>query len=92
MTGEIIHCEVFVATMGYSNFMAVAATPSQKIEDVIEATVTSIEYIGGSPKASVPDNLKAAVQQAHLYEPRINEVFLDMANHYGMAVLPARSG
>lgn len=90
-TGEIIHCEVFVATMGYSNFIAVVATPSQKIEDVIDATVTAIEYIGGSPKAIVPDNLKAAVQQAHRYEPRINEVFLDMANHYGMAVLPTRS-
>jgi len=92
ISGEIIPCEVYVAAMGYSNYMAVIATASQKIEDVIEATVKALEYIGGSPSAIVPDNLKAAVQQAHRFEPTINEVFLDMANHYGMAVLPARAG
>jgi transposase len=90
-SGEIIPCEVFVATMGYSNYMAVIATPSQKIEDVIEAQVKALEYIGGCPAAIVPDNLKAVVQQAHRYEPKINEAFLDMANHYGMEVLPARA-
>lgn len=92
ISGEIITCEVYVATMGYSNYMAVVAAPSQKIEDVVDATVIALECIGGSPAAIVPDNLKAAVQQAHRYEPRINEVFLDMANHYGMAVIPARPG
>lgn len=91
-SGELITCEVFVATMGYSNYMAVIATPSQRIEDVIDANVKALEYIGGSPAAIVPDNLKAAVKQAHRYEPQINEVFLDMANHYGMAVLPTRAG
>lgn len=91
-SGEIIPCEVFVATMGYSNYMAVIATPSQKIEDVVEAQVKALEYIGGCPSAIVPDNLKAAVKQANRYEPQINEVFLDMANHYGMVVLPARAG
>ncbi|MEO7906599.1 MAG: IS21 family transposase [Saprospiraceae bacterium] len=91
-SGEIITCEVFVATMGYSNYMAVVATPSQKIEDVIEAHVKAFEYIGGCPAAIVPDNLKSVVQQAHRYEPKINEAFLDMANHYGMVVLPARAG
>ena len=38
------------------------------------------------------DNLKAAITQSDRYEPRINDVFLDMANHYGMAVIPARAG
>lgn len=91
-SGEIIPCEVFVATMGYSNYMAVFASPSQKIEDVIEAHIKALEYIGGCPAAIVPDNLKAVVQQADRYEPKINEAFLDMANHYGMAVIPARAG
>lgn len=76
ISGEIIPCEVYVAAMGYSNYMAVIATASQKIEDVIEATVKALEYIGGSPSAIVPDNLKAAVQQAHRFEPTINEVSL----------------
>ncbi len=89
--GEIIPCEVFVATLGYSNYTVVLATHSQKVEEAVAATALSLEYIGGSPRAIVPDNFKSAVNQAHLYEPKINEAFLDMANHYGMAVLPTRA-
>lgn len=91
-SGEIIPCEVYIATLGYSNYTAVVAVPSQKIADVVAATVRALNYIGGSPRAIVPDNLKSAVTLSHRYEPVINEVFLDMANHYGMAVLPARAG
>lgn len=90
-SGEIIPCEVFLATMGYSNYTAVGAVHSQKIPDVVAATVSAMDYIGGSPRAIVPDCLKSAVTTADRYEPVINEVFLDMANHYGMVVLPARA-
>lgn len=89
-TGELVTCELFVSTLGYSNFTTVVATHSQTIEDVIRATVTSLEWIGGRPRAIVPDNLKSAVQKADAHEPRINEAFLDMANHYGLVVLPTR--
>jgi transposase len=91
-SGEIIACDVFIATLGYSNYTVVTATHSQKKEDVISATVRSLELIGGAPKAIVPDNLKAAITQSNRYEPTINESFLDMANHYAMVVLPARAG
>lgn len=40
----------------------------------------------------VPDNLKAAVTRADRYEPTITQMLLDMANHYGFAVTPARVG
>jgi transposase len=91
-TGELIPCEVFLATLGYSNYTAVGAVHSQKIPDVTTATVNALTYIGGSPRAIVPDCLKSAVTTSDRYEPVINEVFLDMANHYGMVVLPARAG
>lgn len=89
-TGEIISCEIFIATLGYSNYTAVVAVHSQKLEEVIYACTKAFEQIGGCAKAIVPDNLKAAVTKANKYEPRINDVFMDMANHYGMVVLPAR--
>ncbi len=90
-SGEIIACEVFVATLGYSNYIVVIATLSQKLEEVIAATVIAVNDIGGSPRAIVPDNMKTAVSKSHRYEPVINQAFLDMANHYGMAVLPTRA-
>lgn len=91
-SGEVVPCEVFVATMGYSNFTFVGAVHSQKIPDVVSAMVSALNYIGGSPRAIVPDNLKSAITLSDKYEPVVNEVFLDMANHYGMVVLPARAG
>ncbi len=38
----------------------------------------------------VPDNLKAAVVKTDRYEPSLNRVLEDMANHYGTVVVPAR--
>ncbi|HOS49600.1 MAG TPA: IS21 family transposase, partial [Bacteroidia bacterium] len=91
-TGEIIKCEVFIATLGYSNYTVAIATSTQKIEDVIKAMVKTLNCIRGVPSAIVPDNMKTAVIYPNRYEPVLNQLFLDMANHYGMAVLPARVG
>jgi len=38
----------------------------------------------------VPDNLKAAVIKADRYEPDLNRLMEDFANHYGFAVVPTR--
>ena len=89
-SGIKVDCEVFVATMGYSNFIAVDAVHSQKLSDVLHATVCVLGQIGGCPKVLVPDNLKSAVTRADRYEPVINPLFLDLANHYNMVVLPTR--
>jgi transposase len=39
----------------------------------------------------VPDNLKSAVASPHRYEPDVNTTYTDLAQHYGCAVIPARS-
>ena len=43
------------------------------------------------PKAAVPDNLKAGITKPSRYEPGINRTYQDLADHYGIGVLPARS-
>lgn len=91
VTGEVTHMEVFVATLGHSQYSYVEAIPSQRKEDFIAATENALHYFGGVPKALVPDNLKSAVTKADKYEPVINPDFLDFANHYGCVVFPARS-
>src|SRR5690606_29953336 len=91
ITGEITDREVYVATLGASQYSYVEAIPSQKKEDLIAATENAFHYFGGVTKALVPDNLKSAVTKADRYEPVINPAFLDFANHYGCAVFPARS-
>lgn len=37
------------------------------------------------------DNLKTGVTKAHRYEPDLNRTYADLAEHYGVAVIPARS-
>jgi transposase len=69
----------------------VEAVYSQKKEDLIRACENAFHYFGGVPQAIVPDNLKSAVKKSSRYEPSINEVFLDFAEHYSTAVLPARA-
>jgi len=90
-TGEVTQLEVFVAILGYSQLTYVEAVRSQKQEDFISACVNALHYFGGSPKAIVCDNLKSAVDRACRYEPSVNETFTNFANHYQMAVIPARS-
>lgn len=39
----------------------------------------------------MPDNLKAAVNKAHRYDPDIHSTYQELANHYGCALVPARA-
>jgi transposase len=90
-TGEIMECEVFISVLGYSQMTYAEASLSQRKEDFIQSVQNAMHYYGGVPQVLVPDNLKSAVTKSSKYEPCLNEDFLDMANHYGCAVMPARS-
>jgi len=90
-TGEIKNAQIFVAILGWSQYAYVEATYSQTIEEFITACENALRYFNGVPLALVPDNLKSAVHKASNYEPTVNENFIAFADHYGIAVLPARS-
>ena len=90
-TGEIKEVEVYIATLGYSQYTYVEASMNQKKETFIRSTENALHHFGGVPKVLVCDNLKSAVTKASKYEADINGDFLDFANHYQSAVLPARS-
>ncbi|NCB85539.1 MAG: IS21 family transposase, partial [Bacteroidia bacterium] len=89
-TGEIILVQVFVATLPFSDYTFTMAVPDQSTDSFIYALTCCIEHLGGCPKILVPDNLKAAVIKADRYEPRINSVLEDFANHYGCVIIPTR--
>jgi transposase len=89
-TGEVIECQVFVACLPYSDYSFVMAVKSQSTGDFLHALSCCLENFRGVPQALVPDNLKAAVVKANRYEPGINRVLEDFANHYGTTVVPAR--
>jgi len=90
-TGEIKQAQVFVAILGWSQYAYVEAMQNQTIEEFIAACENALRYFKGVPLALVPDNLKSAVQKASSYEPTVNENFKAFTDHYGIAILPARS-
>mgnify|MGYP000002814981 FL=1 len=90
-TGEVrYHAQIFVATLGATNYTYVEAGRSQREEDWIMAHVRTFRHLGGVPRLLVPDNLKSAVTKAHRYAPTLNENYAKMARHYGCAIVPAR--
>jgi transposase len=89
-TGEIIYCQVFVACLPYSDYSFAMAVKSQSVEDFLYALSCCLTELGGVPKILVPDNLKSAITKASRYEPDVNSALDDFANHYKIAVVPAR--
>ena len=89
-TGEVRYAQIFVATLGASNYTYVEACPSQKLEHWLEAHANAFEHFTGVPALLIPDNLKAAVTKTDRYEPKLNDSYRKLANHYGTAVMPAR--
>ena len=89
-SGEIRQVQVFVATLGASNFTYAEAQWSQELANWIGGHVRALAFLGGAPEILVPDNLKVGVKSPHLYEPDLNPTYLDFAQHYGLAVVPAR--
>jgi transposase len=91
LTGQILQCEVFVATLPASDYCFAMAVPSQRSEDFLHALQQCLIAIGGVPKMIVCDNLKSAVSKASRYEPEINRALEDFANHYGTTIYPTRA-
>jgi len=91
-TGELVPVELFIGVLGASNYTYAEACRSQDLPSWISAHVRMLEYFQGSPAIVVPDNLRSGVTQPCRYEPMINRTYLELARHYGLAVVPARSG
>jgi len=90
-TGREMTVEVFVAILGASQWTYADASVSQKSEDWIRSNERAFLYFGGVTQAIVPDNLKSGVTKIDRYEPGINIMFDDFAEHYDTVILPARA-
>ncbi|VUD69386.1 hypothetical protein TDB9533_04753 [Thalassocella blandensis] len=88
--GECRSAQVFVAVLGASNYTFACASWTQNQEDWLNAHVKAFDFFGGVPEIVVPDNLKSAVRKTHRYDPDINPAYQQLAEHYHIAVVPAR--
>jgi len=83
-TGEQISVEVMVTILPASQYIYVEAMRSQKQEDFIHGIMNALEYISGSPKGIVTDNLKSAVTKAGKCQSTINKRTATIAEWIGI--------
>jgi transposase len=89
-TGEVRSAQLFVGTLGASNYTYAEASWSQQLPDWLASHRRMFEFFGGVPALVVPDNLKSGVTKACRYEPDVNPTYAYFIEYYGTAVLPAR--
>ncbi|HTA14236.1 MAG TPA: IS21 family transposase [Solirubrobacteraceae bacterium] len=89
-TGECQEVELFIGVLGASNYTFAEATLTQRVQDWIGSHTRCLQQLGGVPGAIVPDQLKSGVTRACRYEPGIQRVYEELAQHYGTVILPAR--
>jgi transposase len=89
-TGELRTAQIFVAVWGASNYCFAEATWKQDLPSWIGSHIRAFEFFGGVPEIVVPDNLKSGVTKPDRWDPELNVHYLQMARHYGTAIVPAR--
>jgi transposase len=90
LTDEEQVVEVFVAVLGCSGKLYVQATAGQDLASWVGAHVGAWESFGGVCEVTVPDNLRAGVSKACVYDPEINPTYAELAAFYDTVVVPAR--
>jgi transposase len=89
--GVAFEAELFVAVLGASSYIYAEAFPSQELMYWVAGHVHTLEWLDGCPQIVVCDNLRSGVTRPHRYEPDVNATYAEMAAHYGLAIVPARS-
>jgi len=84
--------EIFAACLGASDLIYCCAVRTQELVDWVESHRRAFEFYGGCAEILVSDNLKSGVTRPCRYDPEINRTYWELARHYGVAVIPARSG
>lgn len=89
-TGEIRPASIFVAVLGASNYTFAEATWTQELGNWLGSHTRAVEFFDGVPRVVVPDNTRTGVTHPCFYEPELNPSYAEWAEHYQVAVLPAR--
>jgi transposase len=80
----------FVGTLSWSRYKFVEFVWSQDQQSFVSSHVKMFTFWGGVSELMLIDCLKSGVIKANLYDPVINPLYRQMAEHYGCFVDPAR--
>ena len=91
-TGEIIDAWIFVGVLTYSQYAFVEAFINERTNNWIKAHNHMFQFFGGVTPMLVSDNCTTAVNhdKSTWYTPALNMTYHEMAEHYNIAIIPAR--
>lgn len=89
-TGELVACEVFVATLPFSGLTFCVAVYRQRTQDVLYCIGEAVRYFGRISKIVLGDNMKTLVTRTDRYEPDFTELCHQLSQHYGNVFQAAR--
>ena len=90
VTGEVDTAYIFVAVLPCSWYTYAEVCSDMKTENWLLCHVHTFNYFGGVPRLLIPDNCRTAVSKNTRYEMVLNKSYQELAEHYNVAVVPAR--
>jgi transposase len=81
---------VFNMRLSYSRLDYYEVVFDQTVKTFIKCHINAFKYFGGAPKTVKIDNLKAAILEAHFYEPLQQDTYRQFGEHYGFDCIPCR--
>jgi len=89
-TGRQRDVWALIFTPVVSRYSFVWLSHRQSLEDVIAGFEAAWAFFGGVFATVIPDNMKTIVERADTLEPRLNQAFVEYAQHRGFLIDPAR--
>lgn len=91
VTGRRSPAYLFVACFPWSGWIYAECFADMRTRSWISAHAHALQAAGGVPDILVPDNCATATDHRRKAEPmKVNSAYLEIAEHYGCAVVPAR--
>jgi len=82
----------FIGTLSWSRYKFVEFVWGQDQQSFVSSHINMGAFWGGMSQVVVIDCLKSGVIKPNLYDPHLNPLYRNMAEHYGCFVDPARPG
>ena len=82
----------FIGTLSFSRHQFVQFVFKQTKESFVASHAAMFSYFGGVPDRVLIDNLKSGVIKPGLYDPTLNPLYREMAEHYDIFIDPCRPG
>lgn len=89
-SGRMRRAWVFVMTLSFSRHQYAELVFDQTVETWRRLHRAAFEFFGGVPRRVGPDNLRAALVHAALYDPEVQRSYRECAEHYGFLIAPCR--